>query len=128
MERCASRGSAVAWLMRAPARLTVAIVLVTAPWGAYAQEIKFRQLPDNDEESIASNFDVSDAVPSIVVADDFVSDGRSVTAVRWWGGRLPEPSFGPLFGSDPCGPIREPGVPDGDLALLDPIAVDMAKP
>jgi len=52
---------------------------------------KFDQLPDGTGEAIASNLDWTDSSPNVVVADDFVSDGRPITAVRWWGTELAPP-------------------------------------
>ncbi|MFH1109898.1 MAG: S8 family serine peptidase, partial [Planctomycetota bacterium] len=49
---------------------------------------KFLQLPDDTGEDTASNLDPTDMSPNSVVADDFVSDGRPITAVRWWGSNL----------------------------------------
>ena len=51
-------------------------------------EAKFSQPPEGEGEDVASNIDSDDMVPSVVVADDFVSDGRPITAVRWWGSKL----------------------------------------
>ncbi|MFH1110007.1 MAG: S8 family serine peptidase, partial [Planctomycetota bacterium] len=48
----------------------------------------FDQGPDATGEDIASNIDRTDMAPNAVVADDFVSDGRPITAVRWWGSNL----------------------------------------
>jgi murein DD-endopeptidase MepM/ murein hydrolase activator NlpD len=53
---------------------------------------KFSQPPDGSGEAIASNLDWTDLSPNVVVADDFVSDGRPVTGVRWWGSALGSPS------------------------------------
>ncbi|MCK6484228.1 MAG: GEVED domain-containing protein [Phycisphaerae bacterium] len=39
-----------------------------------------------------------------VVADDFISDGRPIRAVRWWGSYLDEryqPAVGPMYASNP---------------------------
>ncbi|MEE9297361.1 MAG: dockerin type I domain-containing protein, partial [Phycisphaerae bacterium] len=36
-------------------------------------------------EDYPSDLDWRDMVPNQVVADDFVSDGRPITSVRWWG-------------------------------------------
>jgi hypothetical protein len=49
---------------------------------------KFIQLPDDTGEDTASNLDRTDMSPNTVVADDFVSDGRPITAIRWWGSNL----------------------------------------
>lgn len=49
---------------------------------------KFSQLPTIDGEDIPSNIDWTDGGPNVVAADDFVSDGRPVTGVRWWGSSL----------------------------------------
>ncbi len=53
----------------------------------------FAQLPDccplpHAGEDIPSNIDWADMDPNVVVADDWVSDGRRITAVRWWGSDL----------------------------------------
>jgi len=61
-------------------------------WGAFecTNTVTFSQLPDHDGEDLASNIDWSDPVPdpNVVLADDFVSDGRPITGVRWWGSNL----------------------------------------
>jgi len=41
------------------------------------------QLPPG--EDYPSNIDWGDMIPNQVAADDFTSDGRPITAVRWWG-------------------------------------------
>jgi len=39
-------------------------------------------------EDYPSDIDWSDMIPNNVAADDFVSDGRPITAVRWWGSNI----------------------------------------
>jgi subtilisin family serine protease len=51
-------------------------------------QAKFRQPPDNAGEDLASNVDEPDLSPSAALADDFLSDGRPIHAVRWWGSEL----------------------------------------
>jgi len=73
----------------------------------------FAQTPDGTGEAVASNMDGTDDDPATVVTDDFISDGRAITGVRWWGGPLgaspPDPdgwfiSFhAHLAGADPAG-------------------------
>ncbi|MCH7884852.1 MAG: S8 family serine peptidase [Planctomycetes bacterium] len=53
-------------------------------------EVKFSQPPDEDGEDMASNIDWIDEDPNVVLADDFISDGRPITTVRWWGSNLDE--------------------------------------
>ncbi len=66
---------------------------------------KWSQPPDADQGfSIASDVDLQTLSeqekgepgpgPNQVLADDFISDGRPITAVRWWGAYL-DPAFGP---------------------------------
>jgi hypothetical protein len=58
--------------------------------------VKFTQPPDATGEDVASNIDRTDMSPNAVVADDFVSDGRPITSVRWWGSNFGE-GFPALF-------------------------------
>jgi len=51
----------------------------------------FNQPAGNDGEHLESNVDVFDHNPSTVCADDFVSDGRVISTIRFWGGALPPP-------------------------------------
>jgi len=46
---------------------------------------KFSQPPTSDHEDIPSDIDLVNMMPNVVVADDFQSDGRPITVVRWWG-------------------------------------------
>jgi predicted outer membrane repeat protein len=57
----------------------------------YRLPVKFSQPPDDAGEDIASNVDLVTFAVNSVVADDFVSDGRPITAVRWWGSDLADP-------------------------------------
>ncbi len=66
--------------------------------GDLVREVKFSQPPDETGEDIPSNIDWGDENPNVVVADDFISDGRPITAVRWWGSELDEDP-----GNDPNG-------------------------
>jgi len=53
-------------------------------------------------------------VPNVVVADDFVSDGRPITSVRWWGSNIPPPPPDPKVCDAPftCGgPLMPCGTP-----------------
>jgi hypothetical protein len=52
--------------------------------------LKWSQPPVTVGEDIPSNIDWVDGDPNIDVADDFVSDGRPITAVRWWGSNIPK--------------------------------------
>ncbi|MDO8631643.1 MAG: proprotein convertase P-domain-containing protein, partial [Phycisphaerales bacterium] len=102
--------------MRRRVGLAPAVFLAMMVAGAGADETKFNQPPTADQENIASNVDWSDMDPNVVVADDFLSDGRPITAVRWWGSNIA--ALGPLYGSDPCGPNDELG--EGILVTVDP--------
>ncbi len=66
-------------------------------WGVFqcGELAKFSQPPDSSGEDIASNLDATDLAPSTVLADDFTSDGRPITTVRWWGSDL---SVSPIDG------------------------------
>lgn len=70
---------------------------------------KVSQLPAEDQEDLESDVDLVDLTPNVVLADDFTSDGRPITTVRWWGS--------PLSGTTPDGwaisfhePLVVPGV------------------
>jgi len=90
---------------RESSRWVVALVLMAAggvaarsaadgvPKGATSGGLlqAFSQPPTTDGEHIESNFDFTDEGPNVVLADDFLSDGRTVTAVRFWGGPIPPP-------------------------------------
>jgi len=56
---------------------------------------KFSQLPTPDREDIASNINFS-AINLVnkIVTDDFRSDGRPITSLRWWGSYI-DPAFDP---------------------------------
>ncbi len=56
------------------------------------KRIKFSQPPDSTGEDAASNIDLSDMTPNTVVADDFVSDGRPIYGVVWWGSNISDGS------------------------------------
>ncbi len=64
-------------------------------WGAFRcvppPDVKFSQPPAAEGENMASNIDWADEIPNVVVADDFISDGRPITGVRWWGGTIEAP-------------------------------------
>lgn len=62
-------------------------------WGAFdcGGVAKFSQPPDNSGQNLTSSLDWSDMTPATVLADDFVSDGRPITGIHWWGG-----AFAPL--------------------------------
>lgn len=53
-------------------------------------KIKFSQPPTGKGEDIPSNIDWTDDDPNVVVADDFISDGRPIDSVRWWGSEIAE--------------------------------------
>ena len=53
-------------------------------------------------EDIESNIDWVDMEPNVVVADDFTSDGRPITGVRWWGSVLKQPCDKPAIAGDDC--------------------------
>lgn len=52
------------------------------------------QVPTDNQEDLPSNIDAGDSVPNSVLAEGFVSDGRGVRSVRWWGSVL-DPSVTP---------------------------------
>jgi len=56
--------------------------------------ITFGQVPTQNQEDLASNLDVSDSNPNIVLVEGFSSDGRAIRSVRWWGSVL-DPSVNP---------------------------------
>ncbi len=64
------------------------------PICGFQHYVKFSQPPvaTSDTEDYPSNLDWVDMVPNQVVADDFISDGRPITAVRWWGSVRTKPS------------------------------------
>jgi len=75
---------------------------------------KYTQSPDNAGEDVASNIDWSDSSPNSVLADDFISDGRPLTTVRWWGTK--KTAFPPFDvddggGEDAVGVNEGPGGP-----------------
>ena len=86
-----STGTAVSGTCGAPGPTQTRIQLDAAFAVLAAGRIKFSQPPDNTGEALESDLDLSDATPSpnVVKADNFVSDGRPITAVRWWGSNLP---------------------------------------
>jgi len=49
---------------------------------------QFSQLPTPSQEDVASNIDWSDKLPNAVMADNFITDGRAIRSVRWWGSKL----------------------------------------
>jgi len=50
--------------------------------------VKFDQPLSGPGEDLSSNVDVTDLSPAAVQADDFVSDGRPITRVDWWGSEI----------------------------------------
>lgn len=69
-----------------------------------------QQLPASGTSLNPSNYDASDGVENLAFADDFISDGRPIDAVKWWGATLdagPEPDgflvsfYEPLEALDP---------------------------
>jgi len=74
------------------------------------QAQQFTQPPTEYGEDIASNIDWTDEGPNTVIADDFVSDGRPITGVRWWGSNI-----GKTVTAGPCGLPLPPGTtPEGE--------------
>ena len=65
---------------------------------------KWSQPPEGEGEDIPSNMEwVGGGIGrSVVVADDFVSDGRPIDAVRWWGSDLKQPCQKPVPPGDDC--------------------------
>jgi hypothetical protein len=70
-------------------------------------EAKFSQVPDNTGELIESDLDWSDTTPNVVNADDFLSDGRPVHGVLWWGMDL----VGPAVASASAPAVPLPSLP-----------------
>jgi serine protease len=62
---------------------------------------KFQQPPTQQREDIASNIDMVTMQPNVVVADDFQSDGRPITCVKWWGSYLDGRYAPPAYGGQP---------------------------
>jgi len=58
-------------------------------------EPKFRQMPTTNRDNLPSNLDFVQMIPNVVLADDFQSDGRPITAVRWWGA-YPDSRYRPV--------------------------------
>ncbi|HRX85015.1 MAG TPA: GEVED domain-containing protein, partial [Phycisphaerae bacterium] len=100
------------------------------PW----QWIEWPPIPPSDEPRYSDMaFRVVSAQPPLsevnkVVADDFISDGRPIEAVRWWGSYL-DPRYLPDSGGDPlhtvdgwlisfhhADPVQEPQCPPDALA------------
>lgn len=73
-------------------------------------DVKFEQPLGGTGEDANSNVDLSDMTPSTVLADDFVSDGRPINAVYWWGGETPD--F-PTYRIDDGGAENSIGVNEG---------------
>lgn len=85
---------------------------------------KFSQLPKGNGEDIPSDIDWTDEAPNVVAADDWVSDGRPVTAVRWWGSQIPPKGF-----VDTSGPLTthpNAGVGGADVSMLQNNSLGMA--
>lgn len=68
--------------------------------GARAAEVNFSQLPTANQSDLPSNHHFGQTLENVVQADDFVSDGRAISTVRWWGSNMVCP-LGPLYGMDP---------------------------
>ncbi|MEE9297060.1 MAG: S8 family serine peptidase [Phycisphaerae bacterium] len=81
-------------------------------------------------EDYPSDLDWPDMDPNQVVADDFVSDGRPITAVRWWGSNIfktpPDPKLcdpeGAVCGDAALECVCAARV-DGTLNCLDPATI-----
>ncbi len=64
---------------------------IHTPIPGCGQVPKWRQPPSPEREDVASNVWITPngpQQPNVVVADDFRSDGRPITSVRWWGSYL----------------------------------------
>lgn len=48
----------------------------------------FSQPPTGDGEAVTSGIDLGDGSPNQIVSDDFISDGRPIHHVKWWGSNL----------------------------------------
>lgn len=75
-----------AFTVQQGARMQCWIDAVLTSWDCgNAGVTKFHQPPEPSGGAVAANHDFSDSTPNSVVADDFISDGRPTTALRWWG-------------------------------------------
>ncbi len=80
--------------------------------------LNFNQPPDSTGADVASNIDLSDLphAPNVAVADDFVSDGRPINSVRWWGSELAVATIdGWFIGFHE--PLQAGGAPSSPLGL-----------
>ncbi len=69
---------------------TVMLAAAMAPRSpGIENEVAFSQPPTDNQEQLASNIDLGDVQPAGILIDDFVSDGRTITSLRWWGATLP---------------------------------------
>lgn len=74
------------------------------------EDLKFSQPLTGSGQDMASNLDTSDLSPSVVHSDDFISDGRPITSLIWWGSETPEI---PVFRVDDGASEDSIGVNDG---------------
>jgi hypothetical protein len=75
---------------RRPSIGTVILAAAIAPSSpGLENEVAFSQPPTDNQEQLASNVDLSDVQPAGALIDDFVSDGRTITSLRWWGAAFP---------------------------------------
>jgi hypothetical protein len=87
-------------------------------------EAKFSQPPDNTGELIQSDIDWSDMSPNTVNAEDFVSDGRPIHGVLWWGMDL----VGPPVSSAAAPPTAPPSPTTQSTVVLAAQAVPVQLP
>lgn len=95
----------------------------------FGPPVKFSQPPDSAGEDVPSNIDWTDMAPNDVVADDFVSDGRPITGVQWWGSKLDgttQPDGWLISFHEPLSIPGTPGKPLG-LYFCDPATVSVGS-
>jgi len=76
----------------------------SSPW----RSISWPTIPETYSDMAFEITSTGPAEPNTVVADDFISDGRAIQALRWWGSYID-----PIY--DPFGDPVEPFIMDGWL-------------
>jgi len=69
-------------------RRALAALIFCAAQASLAVDPNLIQSPTSNEQSRSSNLDWTDQAPNLVLADDFLADGRIIESVRWWGADL----------------------------------------